>query len=137
MNVSVSFQKMPAHAIGRYTVGVDFGTLSARALVVRVEDGAEIGSAVYPYTHGVIDRVLPGFDQGPEAVNLPPDWALQNPDDWTAALGECVPAALAAAGVAAPRRSFGCVEGRGDPASAPPDSSAPVAAAWPGSPVVG
>jgi hypothetical protein len=30
-------------------VGVDFGTLSGRALVVRVSDGAELGSAVHEY----------------------------------------------------------------------------------------
>ena len=28
-------------------VGVDFGTLSGRALVVRVRDGAELGTAVH------------------------------------------------------------------------------------------
>jgi L-ribulokinase len=28
-----------------FVVGVDFGTLSARALVVRVRDGAEAGTA--------------------------------------------------------------------------------------------
>jgi len=32
-----------------YTVGVDFGTLSGRAVVVRVSDGAEVGAAVYEY----------------------------------------------------------------------------------------
>ena len=41
------------------TVGVDFGTLSGRAVVVRVSDGAELGSAVCEYPHGVIDRTLP------------------------------------------------------------------------------
>ena len=68
MNVSAHQEDRPAHAGGRHVVGVDFGTLSARALVVRVEDGAESGSAVHPYPHGVIDRVLPGpdQDQGPE-----------------------------------------------------------------------
>ena len=37
-------------------VGVDFGTLSARALVVRTSDGSELGSAVHEYEHGVIER---------------------------------------------------------------------------------
>ena len=32
-----------------YVVGVDFGTLSGRALVVRVGDGAELGTAVHEY----------------------------------------------------------------------------------------
>ncbi|HEY3648833.1 MAG TPA: hypothetical protein VGL33_12750, partial [Streptosporangiaceae bacterium] len=43
-----------------YVIGVDFGTLSARALVVRVRDGAEAGTAVSEYSHGVIDRSLDG-----------------------------------------------------------------------------
>ncbi|SCG33979.1 ribulokinase [Micromonospora humi] len=78
----------------RYVVGVDFGTLSGRALVVRVRDGAEVGTAVHEYRHGVIETVLP--DGGP---SLPPDWALQDPDDYRDVLREAVPAALAAAGV--------------------------------------
>ena len=40
-------------------VGIDFGTLSGRALVVRVRDGAELGSAVHEYAHGVLEDTLP------------------------------------------------------------------------------
>jgi L-ribulokinase len=75
-----------------YVVGVDFGTLSARALVVRVSDGAEAGTAVSEYPHGVIDRELRGRE-------LPPDWALQDPGDYTDALGVAVPAAIRDAGI--------------------------------------
>ena len=50
-------------------VGVDFGTLSGRAVVVRVADGAELGSAVTDYPHGVLDRTLPGSDR-PAAARL-------------------------------------------------------------------
>lgn len=77
-----------------YVVGVDFGTLSGRAVVVRIADGAELGSAVHEYAHGVMDQGLPGGRE------LPPDWALQHPDDYRAVLREAVPAALAASGVA-------------------------------------
>ena len=77
---------------GGYVVGVDFGTLSARALVVRVSDGTELGTAVHDYAHGVIDRELAGR-------NLPPDWALQDPRDYLEALGTAVPAAVRDAGV--------------------------------------
>lgn len=79
----------------RYVIGVDFGTLSARALVVRVRDGAEAGTAVAEYPHGVIDRELPGGGE------LPPDWALQVPGDYLDALRHAVPAALRAARVSA------------------------------------
>ena len=78
---------------GAYVVGVDFGTLSARALVVRVSDGAEAGTAVREYAHGVIDRSLAGHGE------LPPDWALQDPGDYTEALSVVVPAAIRDAGI--------------------------------------
>jgi L-ribulokinase len=75
------------------TVGVDFGTLSGRALVVAVDDGRELGTAVHPYAHGVVDGALPGGDRP-----LPPDWALQIPQDWRDVLRSAVPEALRAAG---------------------------------------
>ncbi|GAB2921984.1 ribulokinase [Rhodococcus aerolatus] len=78
----------------RVTVGVDFGTLSGRAVVVRVADGAELATAVHPYPHAVIDRVLPGTGE-----RLRPDWALQHPGDWVEVLRVAVPEALAASGV--------------------------------------
>jgi L-ribulokinase len=78
----------------RYLVGVDFGTLSGRALVVRAEDGAELASAEHAYAHGVIEEALPGT-----AERLPPDWALQDPADWLAVLRTAVPAAVRASGV--------------------------------------
>jgi L-ribulokinase len=74
-------------------VGVDFGTLSGRAVVVRVRDGAELGSAVHDYSHGVLDRALPG------GRPLPPDWALQVPSDYVDVLRHAVPKAVQAAGV--------------------------------------
>ena len=40
----------------QYVVGVDFGTLSGRAVVVRVADGAELGTGVHDYPHGVLER---------------------------------------------------------------------------------
>jgi L-ribulokinase len=73
-------------------IGVDFGTLSGRAVVVRVEDGAELGSAVHEYASGVIDAVLPAT-----GAQLPPQWALQDPEDWLDVLRHAVPAAVAAA----------------------------------------
>jgi len=81
-------------AAARYVVGVDFGTLSGRALVVRVEDGAEFGSAVCDYPHAVIDDVLPATGR-----RLPPEWALQDPEDYLTVLRTAVPAAVHAAGI--------------------------------------
>ncbi|MDH6137538.1 L-ribulokinase [Kitasatospora sp. MAA4] len=77
-----------------YVLGVDFGTLSGRAVVVRVRDGEELGTAVHVYPHAVIEQRLPGT-----GAALPPDWALQHPADWREVLRTAVPAAVAAAGV--------------------------------------
>ena len=76
------------------TVGIDFGTLSGRAVVVRVADGTELASAVHPYPHSVVDHTLPAT-----GAQLPPDWALQIPADWIEVLKIAVPKAVAAAGV--------------------------------------
>ncbi len=78
----------------RYVIGVDYGTLSGRALVVRVSDGAEAGTAVHEYRHGVMDRELAATGEP-----LPPDWALQDPADYLAVLRIAVPAAVKAAGI--------------------------------------
>src|SRR6266705_6872416 len=82
-------------------IGVDFGTLSGRALVVRVRDGAELGTAVRDYRHGVMDDTLAATGE-----QLPPDWALQDPEDYRDVLRHAVPAAIRAAGIG-PARVIG------------------------------
>ncbi|GAA3280822.1 ribulokinase [Nesterenkonia halobia] len=76
-------------------IGIDFGTLSGRALVVRVSDGAELGGAVHDYPHAVMDDALTAHRGEP----LPPEWALQVPADYVEVLKTAVPAAVEAAGV--------------------------------------
>jgi L-ribulokinase len=63
----------------RYSIGVDFGTESARAVLVDVADGRECGVEVHDYRNGVIDARLPAPD---DDVVLGPDWALQDPNDY-------------------------------------------------------
>lgn len=75
-------------------VGVDFGTLSGRALVVRLVDGRELGSALHVYRHGVVDRQLPTG-----GAQLPPDFALQIPSDYIDVLRTAVPEAIRNASV--------------------------------------
>jgi L-ribulokinase len=82
------------HDADGYVVGIDFGTLSGRALVVRIRDGAELGTAVHEYRHGVMDETLDWSGE-----RLPPDWALQDPEDYRDVLRHAVPAALAEADV--------------------------------------
>lgn len=79
---------------GQFVIGVDFGTLSGRALLVNVDDGEEVASAVHEYSDGVITDHLPGGGK-----RLPPETALQNPADYLEVLKKTVPAVLRASGV--------------------------------------
>jgi L-ribulokinase len=78
----------------KYVIGVDYGTLSGRALVVRTSDGKEMASAVFEYPNAVMDRVL-----NSSGAQLGPDWALQDPLDYVEVLKNAVPAAVKAAGI--------------------------------------
>jgi L-ribulokinase len=79
--------------MGKATIGVDFGTESARALLVEVETGRELASAVHRYPSGVIDQHLP------DGRALPPEWALQDPDDYLESLGVTVRSVLGESGM--------------------------------------
>ncbi|MCL5671266.1 MAG: ribulokinase [Acidobacteria bacterium] len=80
---------------GKFVVGIDYGTESGRAVVVRVANGEMVSSVIVPYPDGVIDARLPG------GVKLERDWALQNPRDYLRVVEKGVPKALKAAGVEA------------------------------------
>ncbi|MEY4422930.1 MAG: ribulokinase, partial [Actinomycetota bacterium] len=78
----------------KYVIGVDYGTLSGRAIVVRVSDGAELGSAVHEYASAVMDTHLLATGK-----KLPPEWALQDPNDYVEVLKTAVPAAIKTAAI--------------------------------------
>lgn len=73
----------------RFVLGIDFGTLSARALLVDADTGEEVAEAVHEYSHGVIEERLPGDKQ-----RLPPETALQHPADYLEAMERTVPQVL-------------------------------------------
>lgn len=75
--------------MGRYSIGVDFGSLSARAVLMDMESGDIVSSAVYPYPHGIWEDALPG------GTALGPDSALQDADDYWNALHVLIPEVLA------------------------------------------
>ena len=83
----------------QFVIGVDYGTLSGRAVVVRVRDGKELGSGVFDYPHAVVTGELPEDTAGGAGIRLPGEWALQVPDDYRDVLRHAVPAAIADAGV--------------------------------------
>jgi L-ribulokinase len=78
----------------QYVIGVDYGTLSGRAVVVRVSDGAELGTGTFDYPHAVMDATLAAT-----GAILPPEWALQVPADYIDVLKNAIPAAIADAGI--------------------------------------
>ncbi len=68
----------------RYTIGVDFGTLSGRAVLLNAESGETVATASMAYPHGVMEHELPN------GTPLPPQFSLQHPRDYTEVLGSVV-----------------------------------------------
>lgn len=81
---------MPTVPASPCAIGIDFGTGSARTLVLDLSTGEEVAVYEAAYTHGVIDQILPESGEP-----LPPDWALQDPDDYLDALSRGIMAVLA------------------------------------------
>ena len=93
-----------------FTLGLDFGTNSVRALVVRCADGAEYGSRVVDYPSGTQGVLL-----DPNDGHL----ARQHPGDYLFSLEESVRGALAEASAEAtltPRKSSASASTRPDQA---------------------
>jgi L-ribulokinase len=81
-------------SVPRYAAGLDFGTESVRAVLADVRDGRIVGIASHTYARGVISERLPEGDQP-----LPPDYALQHPQDWLDSAGRACRAAIAKSGI--------------------------------------
>lgn len=79
--------------MGKYSIGIDYGTLSGRAVLVNVENGEELASSAYDYPHAVMDSMLNG------RIPLEPDFALQHPQDYLDVLLHTVPEVLKQSGV--------------------------------------
>ncbi len=71
----------------QYTIGLDYGTNSVRALIVNVANGAEIAAAVWGYQHGVAGVIL----------SRDPNLARQHPSDYIKGAEAAIKKALAAA----------------------------------------
>lgn len=67
--------------VEKYCIGLDYGTLSARAAMVSVETGEEKASLIYEYKNAVIDDVLPETN-----VKISPNCAFQDPQDYLDAM---------------------------------------------------
>ena len=78
----------------KYSLGIDFGTQSGRAVLVETDTGNIVATAVKEYTHGVMDEYLPDG-----RTKLEPDWALEHPADYLEVLAVTIPAVLKESGV--------------------------------------
>ena len=79
--------------MANYTIGVDYGTLSGRVVIVNTATGEEVAGAVYEYPHGVMDTALP------DGTRLGQDYALQHPQDYLDVLTNAIPQALSVSGI--------------------------------------
>jgi len=87
----------------KYTIGLDYGTNSVRALIVNVANGQEAGTAVWNYEHGTQGVIL-GRD---------PNLARQHPADYIKGAEVTIRRALAAAKKAVKGFNAGQVVGIG------------------------
>lgn len=78
--------------MNKYVLGIDFGTLSCRTILVDVQNGFEVRSSVVAYPQGVMDTTLHG-------VNLPRDFALQDANDYLYTLEKSVQLVLKESGI--------------------------------------
>ena len=71
----------------KYVIGLDYGTLSARALLADTDTGRAAATADFAYPHGVMTQ------------GLPEGWALQHPQDYLDALLALIPQVMRESGV--------------------------------------
>ena len=79
--------------MSKYVIGIDYGTLSGRCVLVDVNSGDEIAESVLNYAHAVMDECLPNGEK------LPSNYALQHPKDYLEVLKTTVPDVLNKANV--------------------------------------
>ena len=79
--------------MSKYTLGIDYGTLSARTVLMDCEDGSVAASSTKAYPHAVMDRQLP------DGTPLGTGWALEDAEDYVLALKETVRNVMRESGV--------------------------------------
>ncbi|MPM33440.1 Ribulokinase [bioreactor metagenome] len=77
----------------KYSIGIDYGSLSGRCVLVNVDNGEIVASVVSEYSHAVMDRALPS------GKRLGTDWALQHPQDYLDVLYDTIPKVMNESGV--------------------------------------
>ncbi|MBQ3183992.1 MAG: ribulokinase [Clostridia bacterium] len=80
--------------MAKYSIGIDFGTLSGRAILVDISDANTVAEATLEYKHGVMDEYLCD-----SRIKLPADYALQHPRDYIDVIEYCIPEIIKKSGV--------------------------------------
>ena len=80
--------------MNKYTLGIDYGTLSVRTVLMNCRDGSVAAVSTMPYPHAVMDRILPDGK-----TVLPANWALQYPADYLQVLTHTVREVMGESGV--------------------------------------
>lgn len=88
-----------------YTIGIDFGSLSGRAVLVDTADGREVATATMDYPHAVMDTVL-----AKTGAPLPAAYALQDPADYLLVTETVIPEVLKRGGVRAEEVKGICID---------------------------
>jgi len=78
----------------RYVIGIDYGTLSGRAVLMDALTGQEMAVSELAYPHAVMDKALPSGQP------LPDQFALQHPQDYLDVLSHVISEVLAQSGIA-------------------------------------
>lgn len=79
--------------MAKYALGVDYGSLSARAVLIDIKTGEITGTAVYEYPHKIYDYEFV------DGTILPPGYALQDPMDYYNCFVNAVKDAVCLSGV--------------------------------------
>lgn len=79
----------------KFTIGLDYGSLSGRGVLVDTADGSVVAEAAMNYPHGAMDERLP------DGTVLPTGWTVQHPEDFRRVLQYVVPELLKNSGAAA------------------------------------
>lgn len=70
--------------MSKYTIGVDFGQNSGRAILIDVDSGEQIAVSTYDYYYGIMNR---NFIDG---TPLPHNWSIANPQDYLDVLNNVI-----------------------------------------------
>ena len=89
--------------MAKYAIGLDFGSLSVRALMIDIVSGAEVAQSVFEYPHRIMDHHLPSGER------LPGTFALQDPQDYLEGMMDTIQNVVRISGAMPEEVGFRCL----------------------------